>query len=76
MTCRAKHFEGGQTGLAPSHQAVPGKVIRQVLCGHASQTELYPGLELLVIVIGGLDLEGLVGVDEVAGHEVAGFRPR
>ena len=52
---------------------MPGKVVRQVLGGHAAQPALYPRLELLVVVVGGLDVEGLVGVAVVAGHEVPGL---
>lgn len=52
---------------------MPGKVVRQVLGGHAAPAALYPRLELLVVVVGGLDVEGLVGVAVVAGHEVPGL---
>lgn len=55
---------------------MPGEVVRQVLGGHAAQPALYPRLELLVVVIGSLDVEGLVGVAVITGHEIAGFHPQ
>ncbi len=55
---------------------MPGKVVRQVLGSYAAQAALYPRLELLVIVVGGLDVERLVRMAVVASHEVFRLHPQ